>query len=324
MPQFENTDFTIDEIIAAWGDYYLNNGQNMQNLHTLPFEEFGTAEAGTILSTEQTVVREANVRFGEVLQPYQHEFTNKGSLKMLPVDIYLQHVKIDMKVLPNQLKGRWTDFLTANDLDPVSYPIIAYIIEQYLVKQAQEDLELSAIYKGVRATPDELVAGASVDVMDGLEKQLGILNAAGKMDYINTGAIAATPKDFVTQIEDFIKGIPEKYRYNMAMQLNMSRTLRDKFRQGQVEKYNMNYNQADNLTRVFLFENFTISGRASMMGKSKIWTTPKENLLIPVKGFSNAAAFDVQKVDRYVKFLSDWWIGAGFIQPELVFANELT
>jgi hypothetical protein len=41
------------------------------------------------------------------------------------------------------------------------------------------------------------------------------------------------------------------------------------------------------------FENVTIVGRASMQSKNRIWMTPKFNLLLPVKGFSNKNGFDI-------------------------------
>lgn len=319
-----NVDFTIDEIIAAWGDYYLKNGQNMSNLHTLPMESFGSAEAGYMEETDQTVIREANVRFGEVLQPYQHGFTPKGSIAMLPVEIKLHHVKVDFQMLPNQLKGKWTDFLVLNSLDPTAYPIVAYIVEQYIIPQTKHDLETKSFYKGQSKAPDEGVAGLAIDAMDGLEKALVDMEAANKIDWINTGAWSGTASTFVTQIENFVKSIPEMYRHDQVLELNMNRTNRDKFKQGMRDKYNINYQQTNQLLQVMDFENISIAGRASMMGKDKVWATPKDNLGTFVKGFSNKEAFDLQKFDRYVKFLSDWWIGTGFIQPEMIFANELT
>jgi hypothetical protein len=324
MPVLDRVEITTDELVEQFGDYYINEGQNMDNLHMLPFEAFGTAEAGTVTPTDQTVLREANVRVDEVLQSYQHPFTNKGGMSVLPVSIFLHHVKIDVKILPNELKAKWIQFLTTDGLDPLEYPLVRFIIENYLINQANEDLELKGIYKGVRAEAPEGESNSATEIMDGIEFHLNKLETDGKLDWINTGSIASAAKDFVTQIEDFVKAMPEKYRYNTSMQLNMNRTLRDKYKQGMRDKYNVNYQQTNTLLQVMDFENVSIVGRASMAGKNKIWTTPKDNLIIPVKGFSNKSAFDVQKVDREVKFLSDWWIGAGFIQPEIIFANELT
>lgn len=317
----DRVNITPDELIAQWGEYYIDQGQNMQNLHMLPFEDFGSTDAGSIIATDQTVLREANVRVDEVLQPYQDDFNNKGSFSMLPVDIFLHHAKIDIAIIPNQLKNSYAQFLTSNSLDPVSYPIVAYIMEQYLMKQSRHDLEMKAFFKGVKKAAQQDVAGDAVDIMDGLNKHIKNLEAANKFEFTTIGAWASDPKDFVTQIEGFIQSMPEIYR-EMEMPLNMNRTMRDKFRRGMRAKYNMNYAQATELDTVMDKPNIKIAGRASMLGCDRVWATPKTNLLIPVKGFSNTTAFDVQKQDRKVKFLSDFWIGAGFVQPELIFSTE--
>lgn len=326
MPDLNKIDIDIDDVVAAWGDYYLNHGQNMDNLHMLPFEESDTQEAGTVEQTEMTVLREANVETEEVLQQYQDAFTSKGGVTILPVSIFLQNIKIDVGVIPHKLIKAWTGFLTNSSNDPESYPFIQWIVEQYLVKQAKEDFELKSIYTGVHVAPTDDVAGNAIQVIDGIEKLQNDLVTSGDIDVLTTTDLSLMlPKDFVTAIEEtFVKQIPEKYRYNYSMEISMSRTFRDKFRQGMRDKYNINYLQTDQMLRLMDFENMTVVGRASMANKKRIWTTPKFNLLFPVKGFSNKKAFQVQVVDRKVKFLTDWWQGAGFVQPKLIFMNEST
>lgn len=329
MPDLNKIDITIDDVISAWGDYYINHGQNMENLHMLPFEPFGTVNAGTLIATEQTVLREANVEVQEVLQQYQDDFTSKGGVEFLPVNIPLYNVKVDVGVIPHKLVASWLGFLTNSGNTPETYPFIAWLVQDYLLKQVDEDLEMKAIYKGVYAAPVSGTAGDASKAMNGIDFQLEALETlgagAGGFDPFTLGNIGAmTAKDFVTAIEDnFVKEIPERYRYNTSLEVNMSRTFRDKFKQGMRDKYNVNYLQTDQMLRVMDFENITVAGRASMMNKQRIWATPKQNLLIGVKGFSNKNVFDVQKLDRKVKFLTDWWIGCGFVRGELVWSNEL-
>src|ERR1035437_10801556 len=80
-------DISIDEIIASFGAFYINEGQNRERLHMLPFEPFGTQSAGTLIPTDQTVLREANVDVQEILQQYQDDFTSKGGVDFKPVTI---------------------------------------------------------------------------------------------------------------------------------------------------------------------------------------------------------------------------------------------
>lgn len=321
MPDTNITTITVDDVITAWGDQYLSHQQNMDNLHMLPFEAFGTQDAGTLIETNDTIIREANVEVQEVLQQYQDDFTAKGGTEFTPVEIKLYNMKIDVAFIPQKLRSTWLGFLTNNDKTPEDYPFVVWAINNYVLKQKDEDLE-NAIYKAVYVAPTSGTAGQVLQVMNGIEKQQNDLVAAGDVDIIDTGDLdAMTPTAFVTAIEEFIKEIPEKYRYNYQLDLNMNRTFRDKFRQGMQDKYNVNYQMTEQLLRVMHFENVMIKGRASMIGKERIWTTPKFNLLMPVKGFSNRNGFDVQKFDRKVKFLTDFWAGVGFVQPQLLFMN---
>ncbi len=317
-------DTVIDaqEVVDAFGEYYIDEGQNMENLHMLPFEPFGTQEAGTIVETDQTVLRESNVTVQSLLQQYQDEFTPKGGVAFLPVFIPLFQMKVDQKFNPTKLQSTWVGFLTSNKLDRTEWPFIRWFIEKYIYGQVDEDLELKAIYSGVFEEPEPGVAGVPEKVMNGLEFIMDELETAGDIEPIVTGATPVSASDFVTQIENFVKAVPEKLRYNYVQELNMSRTLRDKFKQGMRDKYNVNYQQTDQLLRLMDYENITVVGRASMATKSRYWMTPKFNLLFPTKGFTNKKAVEIEKVDRFVKIWSDWWMGAGFVQGQLVFKND--
>lgn len=324
MPDLNKINIEIQDVIDAWGDYYLNHGQNMENLHMLPFESFGTLEAGTLIQTEDTVLREANIEVQEVLQQYQDDFTSKGGTSFVPVTIPLYRVKVDVGVIPHKLVQSWLGFLTSTGNNPETYPFIQWLVQDYILRQVDEDLEMKAIYKGVYAPAVDGNAGEAGKVLNGIDFQLNQLESDGKITPLSTGNLASmTPKNMVTALEDaFVREIPERFRYNEPLTINMNRTLRDKFRQGMREKYNVYYNQTDSLLRFMDFENITVEGRASMLGKQRVWATPRRNLLIGVRGFSNKNVFDVQKQDRKVKFLTDWFIGLGFVMPEWIFTNE--
>jgi len=165
MADLNKIELDIDDVVDAWGEYYLNSGQNMDNLHMLPFEQYDTQVAGTIIETDQTVLREANVEVQEILQQYQDEFTSKGGVSFAPVNIFLQNIKIDVGVIPHKLIKAWTGFLTNSGNDPETYPFIAWLVEQYLLKQGKEDFELKAVYKGVYEAPVEGTAGEAAKIM---------------------------------------------------------------------------------------------------------------------------------------------------------------
>lgn len=316
------TEITVDQIVADFGDYYLDAGQNQSNLHLLPYESFETKDAFTIVPTEDTILRESNVEVEELLQQYQDDFTPKGGMELLPVQIPLYKMKIDAEFNPHKLQKTWIGFLTSNNTDTTTWPFIRWFIEVYLMKQNMEDMEMKAIYNGVYEAPEEGVPGSASKVMNGVEKLFTDAIAAGKLTEIALGAIAANDDDFVTQVELFARSIPEKFRY-MPMEINMSRSLRDKFKRGMRIKYRTNYDPADIKNyRVADAENLTVVGRPSMMGKDRIWCTPKYNALFGVKGFENANGFKVEGAKRKVAIFTEWWAGLGFVNYDLVYVSD--
>lgn len=315
------TEIDIDQLKADFGDYYLDQGQNLANLHMLPFESFETMDAFTIIPTNDTIIRESNVEVEEILQQYQDEFTPKGRAAFKPVQFPLYQVKIDVEFNPTKLQRSWVGFLASNNLDRTQYPFVRWIAEQYLMMKSKEDMEMKAIYTGVYEAPQDLVPGDASKVMNGVRKVISDMIDAGDIDEIVTGNPDADPAVYVTQVESFVKTLPEKYRM-MNMVLNMNRTNMQHFVEGMQKKYNMQYAQVNDLKSVRNFPNITIAGRPSMQGNNGIWATPKYNALMGVKGFENSNAFKIEGAKRKVAMFSDWWMGLYFIQPEIVFVND--
>lgn len=315
------TDIDADQLKAAFGEYYLDSGQNLTNLHMLPFQSFDTMDAFTIIETNETIVREGNVDVEEIIQGYQDEFTPKGRVAFSPVEFLLRQIKIDQEFNPNHLVNTWIGFLTANNVDRTTWPFVRWIAEAYLMKKSKEDLEKQAIYNGVYAAPQDLVPGDANKVMDGVRKIVTDFIDDGKIDEIITGDPNADPALWVGQVEDFVKSLPEKYR-RMAMPINMSLSNEELYVEGMQKKYNMNYAQVNDLKKVRNFANISIVGRPSMEGSNGLWATPKYNALMGVKGFSNVNAFKIETAKRKVAMFSDWWMAIYFIRPELLFVND--
>lgn len=316
-----DTTLTATQIIADFGSYYMDNGQGEQDILMRPFEQFGTREAFSLIPTNDTILRLSEVEVGEILQPYQDDFTPKGSNVFLPIEIPLTQVKIDNAFNPTFLQNTWYGFLTSNKTDRTTWPFIRWFIEKYLLGQADEDIELKAIFKGVKSAPVAGTAGAAIDAMDGVRKQINAGITANKITPIPTGALAADPVDFCEQIEEFVAAIPEKY-WDKSMTLNMSRTLARRYRKGRKKLYNENYAQESDMTQVDETA-INVKGRASMAGSEKIFMTLPGNYVLGVKGFENKGAFEVEKVDRKVKIYTDWWMGVGYLLGDLVFTNDL-
>jgi hypothetical protein len=318
-----DTTITITDVLSQFGSYYIDGGQGQKDLLTRPYFPFGTREAFVNMPTTDTQLRFSDVQVGKILQPWQKAYTPKGSVTFKPVTINLKPVKIDMQLSPEDLKDMfysWLGFLTSTNTDRTTWPFPRWIIEQYALNQQFEDMEMDLIYKGDETAATPGTAGDPADVHDGVKKIIN--DNIADMTQIATGAFALDPKDFVTQIEGFVKEVPKRY-WNKPMVINMNPDNEVKFIEGMQQKYNVNYAQITDVIRVRNFSNFSIKGRMSMDGSDKIWATPKENAVFAVKGFSNANGFEIEKVDRTVKIWTDFHIGWGFLQKDLVFTNDV-
>lgn len=309
-------------VVAAFGAYYIDAGQNEGNIHKRLRETFGTKEAFTVVDTEDTILRESNTEFSEVIQGFQKTFTPKGGVIHTPKEIKLYNVKVDQLFTPDDLKNSWLAFVTSNKLDRTEWPYVRWFIEEYVMGQIQADIEKEMIYKGVYAAPTPGTANAAIDTMNGIKKLINDAITGTTTTPIVTGAPNADNVLFAGQVESFSKGIPELYQ-NLAMPINMNRGLAQRYKEGRRVKYNSNYAQVTDKMAVQDFEENKVTGRASMAGSTKIWATPKNNAILAFKGGSNQTIVEVEKVDRQVKVYTDFWIGAGFIDDGLVFTNDV-
>lgn len=314
------TTITPTDVISQFGSYYIDNGQNMSDLLMRPFTAFGSREAFTNVPTEDTQLRWSDVTVGEVLQPYQDTFTEKGAVTFKPVSIDLQQVKIDQSFNPNNLVYSWLGFLTSTKTDRTTWPFVRWFIEVYLMNQVMDDIEKKVIFYGDKVAPTPGTAGAAIEVMDGVKELIKAKITAGSTTAIAVGAPPADAKDFVTYMETIAKSIDEIY-WTKNIVFNMSRAHALLFKEGMQAKYNINYAQVAELQTIRNFENFKVAGRDSMRASTNIWGTPIENAVFATKGFGNAQAFEVEKVDRKVKIYTDFHIGLGFLMGDLIFTN---
>jgi hypothetical protein len=317
-----DTTLTPDQIISDFGAYYIDSGQGLKDLHLRPFQPFETLENFTIIPETDTIFRASDVQVGEILQSYQDTFTPKGSTSFKGIVINMFNQKIDQAFNPQKLVKSWLGFLTSNSTNRIEWPFVRWFIEAYILKQSDKDLEMSAIYGGSYVAPTEGTANTAAQSMDGIKKFINAGIADSRIVPIATGSLSTNPVTFVGQIETFFKGIPEIY-WSEKIVFNMSKSLQLRFREGVRSKYNMYYAQQTELDQSPLFPNFSVAGRYSQNGSSKIWGTPKWNAWAPIKGYENKNAFQIEKVDRKVKIYTDWWMGVGFLLYDVIFTNDL-
>lgn len=317
--------FTIDRLVSEFGALYLNNGQNLSRLFR------GLMQPGVTLnmpglrhiSTNESVWRCANPIIQSMLQSFQVGFTPKGNVDFHPNEIRLQHMKVDMQIVPHEIEESWLGFLNG-DADKIEkWPITKYIMQQILDSVA-EDKEINVAYNGVAATPTEGTASEASTVMDGFHKKLceGVLDSQYPINIIDGMGELDTDTIF-SQIEHFVHHLPERYR-RVPFHIFVSDDMRLAYLEA---KRALGYYTISNDSQISTkldFCNCFLHALPSMAGTKHIWATIPQNIVHLTKRDLSTAHFDVQKTDRVVKLLIDWWEAIGFICNDMVFTNRDT
>ncbi len=329
--------FNLDDLIAEFGAYYVDNGQAEKDIKNQMFYTDDLSKFFAKAPQKGNIFRGVQLFSTEVLQGFLKAFVSKGTGNFKTWTQKLGEFKIDKSEDPDDYANMWAGFLSdLNEVDRSKWPIIYYIINKVLMPQSQQDFIREVAYWGyqftgvgnggvdntgtLRETPaedDKLKANTS---MDGLRIQFVKMAAASRLNTITLGALETDPADFVTQIEDFVKQIPDLLKGQMD-NLFMSTALRTRYREGVQQKYNVNYKGQADLDAIF-DSNMTVVGTAAQGGSSKIWCTPAINRVRAIRA-DQAGRFDVQKADRRVKMLNNWSYVLTFHQPELIVTNEL-
>ena len=314
----------IQDVLAEYGAYYQQRGQNISRLYQVLRRKLASEDIFTTQVTDDTIWEAAQVMYGRLVQAYQKGFTPINPLKFSPVKITMFHHKVDTSETPHDLEATWLGFLADNNVSPKEWPFIRWWIEQQIIPQIEDDMETLEIAKGVRVEPVAGTAGAAGAGMDGFLTIQKKHITAGRQTPIAMGAIPTglnSDAEFVQYIEDYVDQINKKY-WNRPMVVNLNEELERKYQRGQLDKYGKN-TVGNEQTKQIRFTNLTIQGRVSMEGSSRIFCTPKENAVVLKKKTENQKRFDVQLDKRQVNILTDWYYGVGFILPELVFSNDL-
>ncbi|HMT28014.1 MAG TPA: hypothetical protein PKD91_01920, partial [Bacteroidia bacterium] len=285
-----------------------------------------------------THYRSAYASVDEVLQAFAVPFVSKSTTTFKPWEQKLGEFKIDKLVTPDRVRQSWLGFLAdIPEKDRSKWPIIEWLIRKMLIPRAKADFTNKVAYWGWQLTGFDasspvvngttyqrdfasenalLPANAS---MDGIRTQIAKMNTAGRVNVITVGSWDADDADFCTQIEEFAKEIPTQYRSEIDF-LFMSEDFRNKYRDGRRAKYNMNYAQEQDLDLI-KDTNIRVKSTVSMATSTQVWCTLKTNRKMPVKA-DMPGTFDVQKLDRTVKLLSDWSYLLTFDVPEFIWSSD--
>ena len=309
----------VSEIITAFGAYYLNSGQNMNNILRMLTQGAVTPSFMTPIKTEETIYRMSSVTVGSLVQSFQKDWTPSDPGILVPNEIRKRHMKIDIDIFPDDIEDTWLGFLASNNLSKKDWPLIRYMIEKVYIPKIHEDLEMKAYYTGKYKAPTAKTANKPEDVMDGLKSciQKGV-DADKSHVLTDIGALSKTT--VFDQVEAAIDQISDVYQGTemlVCMAPVFARAyLRDKRSQGFYD-----ITSAKQIDLGIDFSPSRVCPLPSMGSCTDLFITPKANLLHITDKTMNKETFKIEESKRTVSLLTDWQEGVGIALDELVWTN---
>lgn len=310
----------ISEILAAYGAYYLKNGQNLKRILNMPFQGEVFSQHSTLIKTDETIYQLAEAKINSIVQAFQKDWTPKNAAAFVPNEIRQYHFKVDETIDPDDVEATWLGFLSSEDLKRSEWPLIKYLVETMYMPKIQSDMELLEYFKGVYVPPTPGLAGDTGKSMNGLGYLLRKGVNDGTMNSINIGVLTADT--IFDQVEAFADGINELFQgvpMKIVMDPKWHRAyMRDKRAQG--------FFTLDNSSKIKSdvdFTPFEVVNLPGMVGTNQIFATPKSNLIHLTKKSQNKTRVHIEESKRSVFFMADWWEGAGFGMNGCVWSNLL-
>lgn len=315
-----NQDYTA--LIAEYGAYIRKGGdvkQKIKKLNTYDYEFKNAFTTKTVFDTRHELGKGS---ITNILQAFQKDWTPKGDFEVTPHVINLERYKIDTEICPDEVVYTWLGSLADNSLDRKDYPLIAWILNDYLKPQVEEEFEINVSYNGVPGTIVPGTAGVVAETLTGAKKKINDYITGGRITPVATGALSTDPVTLVNQIEAFVKELPLLYR-GKEMNLNMSSIHYTNFVEGMDTKYNVNYDRQNMMEKLKYFPRVTVKGYHAMDGSDKIWCTPAGNAVRLVRGVDTMKQFLIQQfAPRVVSIYNDAFEAFDFELPEVVFTND--
>jgi len=309
---------TTTQIVSEYGNYYEQAGQNKQRLVRSLVQMPVTLEKhATHRVTTDTIYKMANYEFESVIRPFAKTFSADSSITFHPNEIRLRQIKVDAEIYPNDIENTWLGFLADNNCTPKEWPLVRFIMEEYLRKQIGADREnmiYKAVYDDDGTTP--------LACLDGI-KQLLVNGATAAYPIHVMNGVGALDKDSIfDQIEAFDESLPELYNEEMVCIFVAPKWAR----LYKKDKRSQNFFFIDDVKQLdgaVDFSKHYVVALPSMAGTDDMWATTKGNLIWCSKRGENIK-FEVQAHDRAVHVMCDWWEGIGFACNDMVWCTSET
>ena len=315
------SNFDQSKLLTEYGEYYLKSGQNKNRLIRSLVQPAVTLERyARRITTEETTYRMANYDFGKVIQPFKKEFTPISSITFFPNTINLAEMKVDISMFPHDIEAGYLGFLAGDETKTVKdWPIIRWLLEEYVAKQIQADREMSLAYLGKEVpggtTPEEC--------MDGIKERLKKGHTADYKVNEITGIGTLDETSIFDQIEEFDKQIGDLY-LNERVTIFVAPKFLRAYKAAKRANGFYEIKSANDIDERIDFSNHVVAALPSMTGTNDMWASVNNNLLWLTKREGNLSHASVQLHDREVRILLDWWEGLGFACNQMVWATSET
>jgi hypothetical protein len=299
----------IQKLLDEYEKYYLNYGQNKSRLIRSLVQPAETVEKhARHIATKETTYRMANYEFGSVIQPFSTTFNPLSEIEFFPNTINLEEMKVNVSITPHDIEQGYLGFLAGDETRTMKeWPIVRWLLEEYIAKQIQADRELKLVYNGKK-----VVGGTTPDsCMDGIKELLTKGATADYPVHVFDGIGPLNEISIFQQIEMFSKKIPELYT-NRPVTIYVANKYVRAYKEAQRERGYYDRTHAGQIDTTIDFSGHKVVGLPSMQNTDDIWATVNNNLLWLTKREGNLAHASIQLHHYNVDILLDWWEALGF------------
>jgi hypothetical protein len=282
-------------------------------------------------STGEYYVTE-NMESSEILQPYQGQFTPKGTLTHSENAIRVRPIKIDLTFSEAQLEKwyyAWQNSYFEGGKDPRNYSYAQYVLEREITPKLQDDLN-SVAWLGSYAAPTPGTAGDSVDSVDGFKKVIADAITAGKIpaaNVYNSGTLSVS--NMRDQVEGFLDSIPEALTSKGGKILCSPQLVRWYVRdyRGEYSSIPSLYNPEAGALRPVLVDAYNVElvPIATMAGSQRMvfLANGRDNMIwVDRAGYATYPNFIFDTAPRVLQCYATIYRGYGFEFPSEIYVNN--
>lgn len=321
----------VTDIITEYGAYYLNSGQDVNDL-LLPLRTGNDFYADLTVYSKKNVGEQGSnskwdralVETERVMQPWKSDYsptTDSGDI--IPVSTPIRTWKPDRTIVPSdEVHENWLQFLEDMDKEPKEWPFTRWFMEVYIMNQLVEDMN-TVSYTGIYAAPASgSTPGALATSVDGFEKMILIHIASGLITPYSGGSVTGlTDSEYCEYVEDFVASVDSKLlKKNCVLKLSHINYMR--YRRGYRDLHGKEMDFTGQ--KSFIVDSAVqIKGYSAMDDSERIYLTEAGNdkKVLPMK--NEMGKIWLESAEYAVKILGHGKVAFDFHDPRKVACNDL-